>query len=253
MRSQGGVASNAPTDTTGATAIGAQIRAENPADYRFLTLIGLILSAQTKDPDTAMAVANLRHHFADKGGCTARALSFADPSTVLSLIRCVTFAERKVEYIQKVADTCCRLYKGDIPRTKAGLCALPGVGPKVAYLTLQHAWNDSQGIGVDVHVHRIANRLGWAHATDPDETRKQLQEWLPREYWAPLNALFVGFGQTVCRMPFPLCEKCEVNAWCPVGRHRLGAMPSADAKKEPAAAAAAVAVALYSADIPRIF
>lgn len=59
---------------------------------------------------------------------------------------------------------------------------LPGVGPKMALLLMQEAWNDSVGIGVDVHVHRISNRLGWVHQTNtPEETRSELESWLPRE------------------------------------------------------------------------
>ena len=222
MRADGNIASNAPTDRTGATAIGAAIRAASPPTYRFQTLIGLILSAQTKDPDTALAVSRLREWFAERGGCTPTTLVRTDSATILRLIRSATYPERKVTYLQQVADTCARRYKGDIPRTFEELCALPGVGPKVALLTLQHAWNDSQGIGVDLHVHRIANRLGWARASDAEQTRIQLQEWLPHEYWAPMNSLFVGFGQTICRAPFPQCEICEVHQLCPVGRLRAG-------------------------------
>ena len=116
---------------------------------------------------------------------------------------------------------------------------------------MQHAWKDVRGIGVDVHVHRIANRLGWASATDPEGTRKQLQEWLPPDKWGPINAMLVGFGQTVCRYPFPQCEVCEVNQWCPVGRTRTAAQcnSSSGLIKLPAAAAAAAVVAPQEASV----
>lgn len=94
--------------------------------------------------------------------------------------------------------------------------ALPGVGPKMAYLCMQAAWQKDLGVGVDVHVHRISNRLGWVHTTAPEQTRKALEDWLPQDYWRPLNKLLVGFGQTVCRARDPQCVSlCPVSAYCP--------------------------------------
>ena len=60
--------------------------------------------------------------------------------------------------------------------------SLPGVGPKMAHLCMDIAWGNITGIGVDTHVHRIANRLHWAKksTSDPEKTRKALEDWLPR-------------------------------------------------------------------------
>ena len=60
--------------------------------------------------------------------------------------------------------------------------ALPGVGPKMAHLVMDIAWGNVTGIAVDTHVHRISNRLGWVKKTtkDPEDTRKALEDWLPR-------------------------------------------------------------------------
>lgn len=73
-------------------------------------------------------------------------------------------------------------YNGDIPNTIEDLCKLPGVGPKMAYLVMKCAWNEVLGIGVDTHVHRISNRLGWHKKStkQPEDTRKSLEDWLPR-------------------------------------------------------------------------
>jgi len=95
---------------------------------------------------------------------------------------------------------------------------LPGVGPKMAMLCMQVAWGMSVGIGVDVHVHRISNRLGWVGkkpTKQPEVTRKILESWLPHEYWKPINKLFVGFGQTICTPINPKCAKCQINTLCP--------------------------------------
>jgi len=76
----------------------------------------------------------------------------------------------------------------------------------------------SIGIGVDVHVHRISNRLKWVKETkNPEETRKALQAWLPKEHWGAdgVNKLFVGFGQTVCKPVGPNCDECKCSRLCP--------------------------------------
>ena len=86
-----------------------------------------------------------------------------------------------MEYIRKTTEIL-KEQGGDIPRTVEGLCKLPGVGPKMAYLVMKCAWDDVCGIGVDTHVHRISNRLGWVKKTtkNPEDTRKALEDWLPR-------------------------------------------------------------------------
>jgi endonuclease-3 len=62
----------------------------------------------------------------------------------------------------------------------------------MSFLTMQHAWGKNAGIGVDLHVHRIANRLQWVSETKtPEKTRLQLEAWMPRAYWEPVNTLLV--------------------------------------------------------------
>ena len=89
--------------------------------------------------------------------------------------------KRKAQYLKKTAQILKDKYGGDIPNSVKELCDLPGVGPKMAYLTMTAAWNKCVGIGVDTHVHRISNRLGWTRRTtkEPEQTRKELEDWLP--------------------------------------------------------------------------
>lgn len=72
-------------------------------------------------------------------------------------------------------------------------------------------------IGVDVHVHRISNRLGWVKKAtkSPEDTRKELESWLPYEYWDEINYLMVGFGQTICTPINPKCDICSNRDICP--------------------------------------
>jgi endonuclease-3 len=92
--------------------------------------------------------------------------------------------------------------------------ALPGIGPKMAHLTMQCAWHKTVGIGVDTHVHRISNRLGWVKTKNPEETRKDLEDWLPPSHWREINALLVGFGQICCLPVKPSCTTCPVKDSC---------------------------------------
>lgn len=189
---------------------------EDERVFRFQTLVALMLSSQTRDQATAEAMALLKRNL--PGGLNPSSLGGCDVSLVEDCIRKVSFYRRKARYLQRMADMSAEKYNGDIPRSLEGLQEIPGVGPKMAYLTMQCAWNESLGIGVDVHVHRIASRLGWASGRTPEHTRRELEEWLPREHWSEVNSLLVGFGQTVCKAVKPRCQDCPVSAYCPSRR-----------------------------------
>ncbi len=103
------------------------------------------------------------------------------------------------------------MWDGDIPDTIEGLTSLPGVGPKMAYLCLSAAWNRTEGIGVDVHVHRITNLWGWNTTKNPEETRAALQSWLPQDRWREINSLLVGLGQAVCLPQGRRCGDCKLG------------------------------------------
>lgn len=111
-------------------------------------------------------------------------------------------------------------YDNDIPKTVDELCKLPGVGPKMAHICMNVAWGELSGIGVDTHVHRISNRLGWVKKTTkkPEDTRIQLESWLPKEYWSEVNHLLVGFGQEICLPRFPKCDQCLNFNICPFSK-----------------------------------
>lgn len=69
------------------------------------------------------------------------------------------------------------------------------------------------GIGVDVHVHRITNRLGWHKppTKTPEATRLNLQSWLPTELHRDVNHMLVGFGQVICLPVGPRCDLCDLS------------------------------------------
>jgi endonuclease-3 len=91
------------------------------------------------------------------------------------------------------------------------------------------AWMKNVGIGVDTHVHRISNRLGWVKTESPQHTQVHLQSWLPREDWDSLNLLFVGFGQMLCTPTAPKCDTCSAKALCPTGSGSAASLRAAAA------------------------
>ena len=96
------------------------------------------------------------------------------------------------------------------------LVKLPGIGPKMGYLALSCAWGKNDGIGVDVHVHRICQRLRFTKKPkNPEATRAQLESWLPKDKWQEINKLLVGFGQQICSAKAPNCSNCLNAPICP--------------------------------------
>ena len=174
-----------------------------------------MLSSQTKDTVTAAAMANLQRHL--PGGLCLESLLEVEPEQLNRLIEKVGFHNNKTKFLKSTALILHSEHSGDIPSTIPGLIALPGVGPKMAYLCLSAAWGKDEGIGVDVHVHRITNLWGWHKTRTPEETRGELESWLPRGKWHEINWLLVGLGQTVCLPVGRRCGVCDLagEGLCP--------------------------------------
>ncbi|RDA86314.1 hypothetical protein CP532_5689 [Ophiocordyceps camponoti-leonardi (nom. inval.)] len=214
MRAPGGVAHGAAVDTMGCERL-ADTQA-TAKEQRFHTLVALMLSSQTKDTVNAAAMHRLKTELppCEPGaakGLTVDNVLAADPVVLNELIRAVGFHNNKTKYLQQTAAVLRDQYEGDIPDTITGLTALPGVGPKMAYLCLSAAWDRTEGIGVDVHVHRITNLWGWHRTRSPEETRRALQSWLPRDRWREINGLLVGLGQVICRPVGRRCGECDLG------------------------------------------
>ncbi|KAI5390663.1 hypothetical protein KIW84_075819 [Lathyrus oleraceus] len=206
---------DAPVDTMGCEKAGSTLP---PKERRFAVLVSSLLSSQTKDHINHGAIQRLLQNDL----LTPDAINNADEETIKKLIYPVGFYTRKATNLKKIANICLMKYGGDIPSTIEQLLVLPGIGPKMAHLVMNVAWNNVQGICVDTHVHRICNRLGWVSrlgtkqkTSTPEETRVSLQLWLPREEWDPINPLLVGFGQTICTPLRPRCGECGISHLCP--------------------------------------
>lgn len=212
----------APVDTMGCDKCPDQTLPEKLVRYQLL--VSLMLSSQTKDEVTHAAVGRLRDF-----GLTPEVVSAAEEKQLEELIYPVSFYKNKAKHLKRTSQVLLDEYDGDIPDSIEGLCKLPGVGPKMSYLAMSCGWKRTVGIGVDTHVHRISNWLGWLpQATKtPEQTRKALEAWLPRDLWDEVNHLLVGFGQTVCKPVAPKCSSCLNLQLCPYGRKQVNSKKEA--------------------------
>ncbi|GAB7352321.1 hypothetical protein MBLNU459_g2769t1 [Dothideomycetes sp. NU459] len=203
----------APVDTMGCESLAEDHRP--PLERRLQTLVALMLSSQTKDTVTFAAMRNLQENL--DGGFTLASLLAVEPARLNELIAKVGFHNNKTKYIKATAEILRDRFGGDIPDTIEGMVSLPGVGPKMAYLCMSAAWGRDEGIGVDVHVHRITNLWGWHKTQTPEQTRAELESWLPKEKWHDINHLLVGFGQMICLPVGRKCGECTLadNGLCP--------------------------------------
>lgn len=217
---------DAPVDTMGCHM--SMDPTASPETYRYQCLISLMLSSQTKDQVTFAAMKRLR----DRGLTVDNILNMSDEE-LGKLIYPVGFWKTKVQYIKKTTKILKEQYNGDIPDSVDKLCKLRGVGPKMAHICMLVAWDKVTGIGVDTHVHRISNRIGWVKkpTSTPEDTRKALETWMPSELWKEVNHLLVGFGQTICLPVGPMCHECLNRDICPSsGKGRKS--PSKTSKQE---------------------
>jgi len=204
----------APVDSMGCEKV--QEMSTDPKVQRYHCLVSLMLSSQTKDEVNFAAMQRLRSH-----GLTVDSILEMSDKTLGDLIYPVGFWRRKIVYLKKTAEILKNNYDNDIPDTVEKLCQLPGVGPKMAHLCMNIAWKQQSGIGVDTHVHRITNRLGWTGVKvgdttkTPEDTRMALESWLPQEKWTEINWLLVGFGQQICTPLRPKCHLCLNKHICP--------------------------------------
>nr|WP_319374763.1 endonuclease III [uncultured Methanobacterium sp.] len=179
---------------------------EDGDPYR--VLIRTILSQRTRDDNTDRASAQLfsKYH-------TMNEIAEADPVLLEPLIRPAGFYHVKAQRIVQVSRKLQDEFKGHVPEDMKGLLELPGVGRKTANCVLVYGFQ-KPAIPVDVHVHRISNRLGLVNTKNPEETEVELEKIVPREYWIELNDLMVQFGQTICRPQSPRHEECPLQELC---------------------------------------
>ena len=177
-------------------------------DDPFRILVATILSARTKDETTAQVSRRLfkvvrKPHDLDK-------LSIKE---LEKHIFPIGFYHTKAKHLKLLPAALDELFKGQIPNEIDDLVKLPGVGRKTANLVRAVAF-DKPAVCVDVHVHRICNRLGLLKTETPFETEMKLRKILPGKYWITWNSHLVSFGQTTCRAIGPKCSICPIYKFC---------------------------------------
>ena len=174
----------------------------------YLVLICCILSLRTNDKTTypcSMRMLEL--------GKTPEEISKLSPDVLAKAIYPVGFYQNKAEQIIALSKELVEKYNSKVPDEIEELIKFKGVGRKTANLVLTKGFN-KPAICVDVHVHRISNRLGYVETKNPEETEFALRAKLPKKYWIDFNTLFVTHGQNVCKPQKPDCANCSIEKYC---------------------------------------
>ena len=182
------------------------IKAET--DDPFKILVGTILSARTRDETTSEVSRRLFSKVGKPSDFRLLTLRQLE-----KLIFPIGFFRTKARHLKELPDVLDQLFGGRIPESIEDLCKLPGVGRKTANLVRSVAF-DKPAICVDVHVHRICNRLGLLKTRDPLDTEMTLRDILPARYWKTWNRYLVSYGQTICSPTRPKCETCAISKYC---------------------------------------
>lgn len=174
----------------------------------FLVLIACILSLRTNDRTTYPATLRMFEL-----GKTPEEFSKVNVNDLAAAIYPVGFYKNKAEQIIELSKVLVEKYDSKVPDEIDELIKFKGVGRKTANLVLTRGFN-KPAICVDVHVHRIFNRLGYIKTKNPEETEFALRKKLPKKFWIDINTLLVTHGQNVCKPVKPLCSICPIEKYC---------------------------------------
>jgi endonuclease-3 len=174
----------------------------------FDILISCVISLRTKDEVTGPAAKRLF-----KVAPTPEKMSKLPVEQIEKLIYPAGFYKTKAKNIKKIAEIIHTKYNDSVPDNKESLMALPNVGIKTANLVLASGFGHNE-ICVDIHVHRISNRLGWIKTDNPESSEKVLKKLLPMEYIKEYNGLMVKHGQNICKPRKPNCKVCKLQSIC---------------------------------------
>ncbi len=174
----------------------------------YLVLIACILSLRTNDRTTYPATLRMLEL-----AKTPQEMMEVSEEALAKAIYPVGFYRNKAGQIIELSRQIVEKYNGNVPDSIDELCKFRGVGRKTANLVMTLGFG-VPAICVDVHVHRIFNRLGYIKTKNPEETEFALREKLPIECWIPINTLLVTHGQNVCKPIKPICDSCPVSEYC---------------------------------------
>jgi endonuclease-3 len=173
-------------------------------------LVATILSAQCTDARVNMVTKNLFKKYQ-----SAEDYANANPEVFEQEIKSTGFFRNKTKSIIGMAQALVEKHDGDVPASMDELTALPGVGRKTANVVLGNAFHIDEGIVVDTHVKRLANRLKLSTKTDPVKIEQDLVKIVPKRDWTVFSHLLILHGRRVCPARKPKCDICPVSGLCP--------------------------------------
>jgi endonuclease III len=174
----------------------------------FVILISTLLSLRTKDEVTAVATERLFHL-----ASTPQEFLELPLKKIEQAIFPVGFYHVKAKTIKHVCQELIDRFSSQVSDNLDDLLSIKGVGRKTANLVIALAYG-KDAICVDIHVHRISNRLGYVQTKTPEETEFALRAKLPRRHWIIYNTIMVAFGRKTCKPVSPLCSQCPVVKCC---------------------------------------
>jgi len=196
-------------------AIFAQLRAADPnptteLEYGtpFQLLVAVVLSAQATDKSVNLATRRL---FEEAG--TPQAIAALGEEGLIPYIRTIGLFRTKAANLAKLARLLIERHDGEVPRDRAALEALPGVGRKTANVVLNTAFGEPT-IAVDTHIFRVANRTGLAPGGNVDEVERRLVKFVPDEFRKDAHHWLILHGRYVCKARKPECWRCTIAPWC---------------------------------------
>ena len=176
-------------------------------------LVATILSAQCTDARVNLVTKDLFRKYR-----SAEDYANANPEEFEQEIRSTGFFRNKTKSILGMAQALVDHHGGKVPASMDELTALPGVGRKTANVVLGNAFGIDEGIVVDTHVNRLANRLKLTSKSDPEKIERDLMKLVPKRDWTVFSHLLILHGRQVCSARAPKCEICPISARCPSSR-----------------------------------
>lgn len=178
-------------------------------DTPFHMLVAVCLSAQCTDERVNKTTPSLFAKFN-----TPEDFANANLEELETLIHPCGFYKNKAKNLKSAGKKIIDDFNGEVPKTMEELITIPGVGRKSANVIMLEAFNNPQGIAVDTHCKRIANRLGFSNEKEPEKIEKDLCNLIPKEYWKDVNHILIWHGRNVCSSQSPKCDKCPLNKNC---------------------------------------
>jgi endonuclease III len=183
-------------------------RTELEYETPFQLLVSVVLSAQATDKSVNLATRKLF-----KAAATPAAIAGLGEERLAEYIRTIGLYRTKAKNVVGLAQQLLERHGGEVPRDRAALEALPGVGRKTANVVLNTAFGEPT-IAVDTHIFRVANRTGMAPGANVDEVERRLEKFTPDEFRKDAHHWLILHGRYVCKARTPECWRCPISEWC---------------------------------------